>query len=280
MEYQKITIRLTPACATASEVMMAQMGDLGYESFVETPDGFEAYIPTPAFDPEALAGLDPMVEGVGYRWQAETIADQNWNKVWEQNFFEPIVIGGKCQIRSTFHKPIADTEYEIIINPQMAFGTGHHQTTELMITFLADMDLHGQSVLDMGCGTGILGIFASMRGAAHVHGIDIDTWCRDNSLDNIALNSIGNMTVAVGDASAIDPQARYDTILANINRNILLADMPRYAAALAPGGTLLLSGFYADDVPMLRDAARQLGLELADSRQKDSWTALKLTARH
>lgn len=275
MEYKKISLQLTPFDETASEILMAQMGDLGFESFVENENGFDAYIPSKLFDKEALSELDPMVENVKYSWQDEVVPDQNWNKVWEDNFFEPIVIGEQCLIRSQFHQHTANARYEIIINPQMAFGTGHHQTTSLMVRFLLKNYVDGKKVLDMGCGTGILGILASMRGASSIHGIDIDQWCYDNAMSNIQINNITNMTVAVGDAKSIVPTECYDVILANINRNILLSDMPYYVKALAPEGELYVSGFYDVDVHLLEEKANSLGLKLVDKQEDTQWTAIK-----
>lgn len=279
MQYTKITVTLTPYNETASELMVAQMGDLGFDTFADTDNGFEAYIPSKNFSPELMESLSTYVEGVAFSWSQETIEDQNWNKVWEENYFKPIVIGNRCLIRSTFHPKETEAEYEIIINPQMAFGTGHHETTSLMMQFLLDTDLAGQTVLDMGCGTGILGIMASMRGAKQITGIDIDEWCYNNSMENLQLNGITNMSVAVGDANALPQEPAFDTILANINRNILLADMDKYTRCLRSGGTLIMSGFYSEDCPLIQARAEQLGYSLADTKQENNWCSMKFTLR-
>ena len=201
--------------------------------------------------------------------------DKNWNEEWEKNFFQPIVIGDRCCIHSTFHKDTPKTEYEILINPQMAFGTGHHETTSSIISELLEADLKGKSVLDMGCGTSILAILASMRGANPVTAIDIDDWCVNNSKDNIALNHIHNITVELGDANLLKGRKAFDVIIANINRNILLADLPHYAACMHPGSEIFMSGFYIQDIPFIREKAESLGMEFVHHREKNNWAAVK-----
>ena len=200
---------------------------------------------------------------------------ENWNEEWEKNFFQPIVIGDRCCIHSTFHKDTPKTEYEILIDPQMAFGTGHHETTSSIISELLEADLKGKSVLDMGCGTSILAILASMRGANPVTAIDIDDWCVNNSKDNIALNHIHNITVELGDANLLKGRKAFDVIIANINRNILLADLPHYAACMHPGSEIFMSGFYIQDIPFIREKAESLGMEFVHHREKNNWAAVK-----
>ena len=197
---------------------------------------------------------------------------------WEKNFFRPILIEGRCCIHSTFHKDLpASAEYSIVINPQMAFGTGHHATTSLILAELLDADLQGKSLLDMGCGTSVLAILASMRGASPVTAIDIDDWCIENSRTNIALNHLPNpINVLLGDASLLPGLPEQDIILANINRNILLRDMPAYACSLRPGGELWMSGFYVQDIPVLLEKASQTGLSYVSEREKDNWACLHL----
>ena len=197
------------------------------------------------------------------------------NEEWEKNFFQPIVIGDRCCIHSTFHKDTPKTEYEILINPQMAFGTGHHETTSSIISEMLEADLKGKSVLDMGCGTSILAILASMRGANPVTAIDIDDWCVNNSKDNIALNHIHNITVELGDANLLKGRKPFDVIIANINRNILLADLPHYAACMHPGSEIFMSGFYMQDIPFIREKAESLGMEFVHHREKNNWAAVK-----
>ena len=208
-------------------------------------------------------------------YKVEEAEDKDWNEEWEKNFFQPIVIGERCCIHSTFHKDTPKTEYEILINPQMAFGTGHHETTSSIISELLDADLQGKSVLDMGCGTSILAILASLRGASEVTAIDIDDWCVNNSRDNIALNNIHNIMVEHGDARLLEGRNPFDVIIANINRNILLADMNRYAACMHRGSELFMSGFYVEDIPSIQAKAESLGMKFEHYREKNNWAAVK-----
>ena len=273
MEYQKVTVVLQPFVQEAADIMMAMLGDMGFESFVETDNGFEGYIPVPLYQPGMLNGVELPFEGVAFTFTDELIPDQNWNKVWEENYFKPIVIGEECLVRSPFHEGVPGVKYEILIEPKMSFGTGHHETTSLMVEFILKLDVAGKRVLDMGCGTGILGILAAMRGAQSVKGIDIDQWCYENTLENIDKNNIANMTVAVGDASALGDE-HYDVILANINRNILLNDMHHYTEVLNPGGVLIMSGFYSEDLPMIDEMAKKLNLSKITSKINNNWVAV------
>ena len=232
MKYFEVTFTTEPCNEIVTDVISAMAGEIGFESFVEWEKGVQAYIQQSLFDEEALKGMvaDFPLPDTSITYTIQEAEDKDWNEEWEKNFFQPIVIGDRCCIHSTFHKDTPKTEYEILINPQMAFGTGHHETTSSIICELLDADLQGKSVLDMGCGTSILAILASMRGANPVTAIDIDDWCVNNSRDNIALNGITNITVELGDANLLEGRAPFDVIIANINRNILLADMPQYAA--------------------------------------------------
>lgn len=223
MKYLEVTFTTHPCNETVNDVVSALAGEIGFESFVECEGGIQAYIQQTLFDEEALKEMvvnfplpDTRIE-----YTIKEAEDKNWNEEWEKNFFQPIVIGDRCCIHSTFHKDTPKTEYEILINPQMAFGTGHHETTSSIISELLEADLKGKSVLDMGCGTSILAILASMRGANPVTAIDIDDWCVNNSKDNIALNHIHNITVELGDANLLKGRKAFDVIIANINRNIL-----------------------------------------------------------
>ena len=275
MKYFEVTFTTEPCNEIVTDVISAMAGEIGFESFVEWEKGVQAYIQQSLFDEEALKGMvaDFPLPDTSITYTIQEAEDKDWNEEWEKNFFQPIVIGDRCCIHSTFHKDTPKTEYEILINPQMAFGTGHHETTSSIICELLDADLQGKSVLDMGCGTSILAILASMRGANPVTAIDIDDWCVNNSRDNIALNGITNITVELGDANLLEGRAPFDVIIANINRNILLADMQYYVARMNEGAEIYFSGFYESDLPMIQAEAERLGLRYLSHRVEKDWTA-------
>ena len=277
MKYFEVTFTTSPCNETVNDVVSALAGEIGFESFVEWENGVQAYIQQSLFDEEALKSMvaDFPLPDTTVEYTVVEAEDKDWNEEWEKNFFQPIVIGDRCCIHSTFHKDTPQTEYEILINPQMAFGTGHHETTSSIISELLEADLQGKSVLDMGCGTSILAILASMRGAGPITAIDIDDWCVNNSRDNIALNGIENITVEWGDANLLKGRAPFDVIIANINRNILLADMAQYAACMHPGSELFMSGFYVEDIPVIQEKAESLGMEFIHHREKNNWAAVK-----
>ena len=277
MKYFEVTFITSPCNETVNDVVSALAGEIGFESFVEWENGVQAYIQQSLFDEEALKSMvaEFPLPDTKIEYTIVEAEDKDWNEEWEKNFFQPIVIGDRCCIHSTFHKDTPQTEYEILINPQMAFGTGHHETTSSIISELLEADLQGKSVLDMGCGTSILAILASMRGAGPITAIDIDDWCVNNSRDNIALNGIGNITVEWGDANLLKGREPFDVIIANINRNILLADMAQYAACMHSGSELYMSGFYVQDIPVIQEKAESLGMEFIHHREKNNWAAVK-----
>ena len=277
MKYLEVTFTTHPCNETVNDVVSALAGDIGFESFVECEGGIQAYIQQALINKEVLDEMisEFPISNAKVEYTVKEAEDKNWNEEWEKNFFQPIVIGDRCCIHSTFHKDTPKTEYEILINPQMAFGTGHHETTSSIISELLDADLKDKSVLDMGCGTSILAILASMRGANPVTAIDIDDWCVNNSKDNIILNQINNITVELGDASLLKGRKPFDVIIANINRNILLADMPQYAACMHAGSELYMSGFYVQDIPVIREKAENLGMKFIHYREKNNWAAVK-----
>ncbi len=281
MKYFEVTFSVQPYSETAADVLSALTADIGFESFAECEGGVKAYIQQSLFDEDALkqtiAGFPLPDTGIDYT--IDEPEDKDWNEEWEKNFFQPIVIGDRCVIHSTFHKDYPKAEYDIVINPQMAFGTGHHETTSSILAELLEADLKGKSVLDMGCGTSILAILASMRGADPVTAIDIDDWCVNNSRDNIALNRIENITVELGDASLLKGRKPFDVIIANINRNILLNDLPAYAECMRPGSEIYMSGFYTEDIPAIRSKGESLGMEFVHFREKHNWAAVKLVMK-
>ena len=277
MKYFEVTFTTSPCNETVNDVVSALAGEIGFESFVEWENGVQAYIQQSLFDEEALKAMvaEFPLPDTKIEYTIVEAEDKDWNEEWEKNFFQPIVIGDRCCIHSTFHKDTPQTEYEILINPQMAFGTGHHETTSSIISELLEADLQGKSVLDMGCGTSILAILASMRGADPITAIDIDDWCVNNSRDNIALNGTDNITVEWGDANLLKGREPFDVIIANINRNILLADMAQYAACMHSGSELYMSGFYVQDIPVIQGKAESLGMEFIHHREKNNWAAVK-----
>ena len=279
MKYLEFIFRTTPCTETVNDVLSAVLADAGFESFVERPDGIAAYIQADLYKEENLrqAIADYPLPGTDITYSYTEAEDKDWNEEWEKNFFQPIVIGDRCVIHSTFHQDVPQAEYDIVINPQMAFGTGHHETTSLIIGELLDTDLQGKRVLDMGCGTSILAILARMRGASSCTAIDIDDWCVRNSLENIALNHLDGIHVYQGDASSLTDKGPFDVVIANINRNILLADMRHYVARMSQGAMLLISGFYTEDIPTLRSEAERLGLHYTEEREKNHWTTLAFT---
>lgn len=278
MKYFEVTFSVNPCNETATDILSALTAEIGFESFVECEGGMQAYVQQSLFDEEALKGIisDFPIQDTEITYTITEPEDKNWNEEWEKNFFQPIVIDNRCVIHSTFHKDYPKAEYDIVINPQMAFGTGHHETTSSILGELLDADLKGKSVLDMGCGTSILAILASMRGADPVTAIDIDDWCVNNSRDNIALNNIDNITVELGDASLLEGRKPFDVIIANINRNILLNDMVAYTACMHKGSEIYMSGFYVQDIEAIRSKGESLGLKFVHYREKNNWAAVKL----
>lgn len=277
MKYLEFTFRTTPCTETANDVLSAVLGEVGFESFVEAPDGINAYIQKDLFNEVTLteAISDFPLPDTQIRYTFQDAEDKDWNEEWEKNFFQPIVIGDRCVIHSSFHHDAPKAKYDIVINPQMAFGTGHHETTSLIIGELLDSELQGKSLLDMGCGTSILAILARMRGAAPCIAIDIDEWCVRNSLENIELNKVDNITVSQGDASALEGKGPFDVVIANINRNILLNDMKQYVRCMHPGSELYMSGFYVDDIPVIQAEAARNGLHFVHYQEKNRWAAVK-----
>lgn len=269
MEYIELNCSLPAGEIAFAEILMARLGELGFESFEETKEGLLAYIPAHDFDPAMLnmEELWPADIEVNYTWRA--VPDENWNAVWESNF-EPVTIAGRCHIRAPFHPVRSDMEFEIVIEPKMSFGTAHHETTSLMIEVLLDADLAGKNVLDMGCGTGVLAILAAMRRAAEVTAIDNDEWAYHNALENVIRNKQPGINVYQGDAGMLE-NMKFDVIIANINRNILLSDMQSYINCLDSGGLLLMSGFYREDLQLITEKAAALNMLYTDHRVKNNW---------
>jgi len=277
MNYISYTFEIkskTLTVQTAIEILIAELGAVGFESFTENENGIVAYIQKEDWQSNILDDVQLLQsDEVTITYDIEEIEQVNWNSEWEKNF-EPIQVDDLVSIRAPFHEN-PNLKYDIVIEPKMSFGTGHHETTHLMIQHLMDLDLEGKSVLDMGCGTGILAIFAEMKGAKQLDAIDIDNWCYENSLENVKRNHCENISVFEGDASLLKDK-KYDVIIANINRNILLQDIRTYAQSLNEKGTLLLSGFYTEDIPVIEEEASKYNLKLMKKLTRNNWVGLKL----
>lgn len=280
-DYKKVAFHLSPYDEMQTDMLVAVLADYGYECFEPTDDGTNAYIVVQDYDDNAVAAaVNEAALEAAVEWEVQEIKGVNWNEEWEKNYFQPMTIADRCVIHSTFHTDYPRLEYEIIIDPKMAFGTGHHETTSLMVEQILREDVAGKCVIDMGTGTGILAILASMRGAGEVVGIEIDEDAYLNAVENAKLNGVENVQLLHGDASAlatVDKDA--DLLLANINRNIITADIGRYAAALKDGGTMLLSGFYVEDIPVVMEAAKAAGMVQVTYNEKNRWVMLKLEKR-
>ncbi|WP_375584387.1 50S ribosomal protein L11 methyltransferase [Cyclobacterium xiamenense] len=272
MEYLEFKISCAP---DYTDILIAEMAGIGFDSFLETATGFEACILPDALDATLWESLlQRYREAAELRLQERTLAKINWNEVWEKNY-DPIEIQNKVYVRATFHpgKP-ADFHHEIIINPKMSFGTGHHATTYLMLAWLLEMELAGKKVIDAGSGTGILAIMAKQRGAAEIVAFDIDEWSVENGNENFELNGYSELRMQTGTIQSVNPAGTYDLVMANINKNVLLEEMPAYAAKLPKGGQLLVSGFYDDDGNALRAEARKHRLSEIGQKTRSDWAAL------
>ncbi|TZF84973.1 50S ribosomal protein L11 methyltransferase [Pedobacter sp. BS3] len=278
MNYLELVFTIRAAESFYQDLIIDALAGIGFDTFQETDTGFSAYIPQPDFNPEKLAEvLAGFPSAITISYQVNQIAQQNWNEVWESNF-EPIIIGNICYVRATFHTPHPEYPYEIVIDPKMAFGTGHHQTTTLMMRYMLKTDFKDKTVLDMGCGTGILAILAEKLGARQITAIDYDPVCYESTLENSTLNSCANISALCGSKEAIPLQTSFDIILANINRNILLDQIEQYARVSKPGTLLFLSGFYEKpDLEIIKDHSERYGYILSDFQQLNNWVAAKFT---
>ena len=256
-----------------AEILLAELGELPFESFEETEAGLSAYVQKELWNEGILEDVFILKsDEFKIQYTHEEIAQVNWNEEWEKNF-EPIAVNDECYVRAPFHEK-KDVKYDIVIEPKMSFGTGHHETTFMMIQHLLETDVTGMKTLDMGCGTAILAILAEMKGAQPIDAIDIDNWCYLNSIENAERNNCSQISVYEGDAALLKGKS-YDLIIANINRNILLQDMKQYGDCLNAGGLLLLSGFYEEDIPFINEACVAEGLTFVKKHQKNNWVSLK-----
>ena len=256
-----------------SEILIAELGEKAFETFTESENGISAYVKKDLWDENILDDIYILQsEEFKIEYTVEEIDQINWNEEWEKNF-EAIDVDGKCHVRAPFH-PKTDAEFDIVIEPKMSFGTGHHETTHMMIQHLLEMDVKGLKTLDMGCGTAILAILAEMKGAEPIDAIDIDNWCYLNSIENAERNNCKHITVYEGDAALLAGKS-YDLIIANINRNILLNDMQAYVDCLNKGGIILFSGFYEEDIPFIDASCAEKGLTYVKKFQRNNWVSLK-----
>ncbi len=270
MDFIEVSLKVSPDFA---DILIAELGELGFDAFVENEEGFSAYIDEDKYSQEALEEtLNRYADLTQLSYTSQKIERQNWNEEWERNF-EPLFIGGQVSVRASFHEKPAEAKYDIVINPKMSFGTGHHETTTLMIENQLTLDHQDKRVLDMGCGTGILAIMAGELGASEIVAVEIEDWTVENARENAELNGYASIDVRLGGAETIKGDQPYDIILANINRNVLLEDMPAYVDVLIPGGWLLLSGFYTEDLPSIQERAAELGLSYTSHRTKNNWVS-------
>ncbi len=256
------------------EVLMAQLGEIGFESFVENDQILQGYIQEKDYNLQALQTLlNDFWNDEKISFEAKKIEEQNWNAVWESNY-SPVQFDDFCYVRAPFHEPISGVRFNLLIEPKMSFGTAHHETTSLMVEWLKTENVEGKTVLDMGCGTGLLAILAKKLGASDVTAIDNDPWAYENSVENCERNDTPEIHVELGDAENLKGR-NFEVIIANINRNILLNDIPAYAACLPKGGVLLLSGFYTEDLPAITERCKEFQLQYANHLTKNNWVAAK-----
>lgn len=274
MEYTEVDIRLKEVNPFV-DIIVARLNEIDFESYSEDENGVKAYVQTQLLDENAVKEIISEASKLcELTFSISKVKQENWNQKWESTF-EPVVINDKCVIRAHFHQPIHDVDFEIIITPKMSFGTGHHETTVLVMNEMFSLDFNNKSVLDMGCGTGVLAILASKLGANSLVGIDFDEWAVKNAEENSVVNSIDNIKYIHGDSDAIS-DANFDIIIANINRNIILQDIEKYVGAMNEKSEIIFSGFLKEDIPLILDKSDQLGLDLVVSKNKNKWQMLHL----
>lgn len=274
----KFTFESPVEVTILSDILASELGEIGFESFTECEDGLLAYISDQLYNVKAVQDKlnEFPLENVTIRYTEKLIESKDWNEEWEKNYFKPIRIGNDCIIRASFHETEPGYTYNIVIDPKMAFGTGNHETTYLMINEMLELDLEGKDLLDMGCGTAVLAILAKMKKAHKVVGIDIDEWAYNNALENIRLNNTADIEIVLGGAEQILPYAPFDIVFANINRNILLNDIKHYSQCMKPRALLFMSGFYTQDIPAIENECKANGLNFISYKEKNNWVAVKV----
>lgn len=270
--YMEFRFRVDPY-QPGSEILIAELGYAGFESFVENEDGITAYISSEEYREDVLDDIDILKsKEFEISYTSTEIEQVNWNSEWEKNF-QQIIVDEICAVRAPFHEN-PDTQFDIVIEPKMSFGTGHHATTHMMLQLILKEEWEGTSVLDMGCGTGVLAILTAMKGAKEIDAIDIDNWCYQNTMENVERNNCEYINVYEGSAELLKDR-KYDRIIANINRNILLEDIPVYAKSLNDSGKLYLSGFYIEDIPSIKEKCEENGLQFEDNLERENWAAVR-----
>lgn len=275
MEYTKVAFSISKAESYQIDLLIDLLGSLGFDSFNDLDDGFDAFIESDSFSEESmLAALNEFEEEICYTFVVSVVPQENWNQKWEENF-SPMTVLNQCHVRATFHQPQPQFMYEIVIDPKMAFGTGHHQTTTLMMEYILQTDVHNKHILDMGCGTGILAILASKKGAKSLVAIDYDPLSYESTIENTVLNKVNNVKAICGGKEVI-PEEIFDIIFANINRNILLDQMSVYSKSLDKGGRIFFSGFYEEpDLAIILESCNANNIIYVGHKTKDNWVALE-----
>lgn len=279
MKYFEVDFQLSPLSQDACDILAALTADAGFETFEETQHGIRGYVQQPLLDRQALEDIvnNFPIMGTNIIYTINKAEDKDWNEQWEQEGFEPIIVGNnRLAIHDGRHLPSQPADISVEIDARLAFGTGTHETTQMICEWMLDMPMKGLRVMDAGCGTGILGIIALKLKASHVTAYDIDEWSSDNTRHNAIINCVDSqLSVYCGDASLLDSKtADYDLVLANINRNILLNDIPRFCQIMKQDAKLILSGFYTEDIPLLEARGKELGLTLTGTKNRDKWASI------
>lgn len=279
MNYYEINFTYTSPIEASilNDVLAAELGEIGFESFTENETGLQGYVSDQLYNVKALEEKLTMfpLENTVIHFSGQLIESKDWNEEWEKNYFKPIRIGNQCIIRASFHEAEPGYTYNIIIDPKMAFGTGNHETTYLMINEMLGLDLNGKDLLDMGCGTAVLAILAKKKKANKVVGIDIDEWAYNNAIENIRLNDTTDIQIGLGGAEQIPSFGQFDVVFANINRNILLNDIKNYAKCMKAGAFLYMSGFYTQDIPFIEEECARNGIKKLTHTERNNWVAIK-----
>ena len=272
MNYIELKLNINPEF---SDIFMAELGEIGYETFTEETDGLNAYITEDLFSETTLDEImERYLPMTPIRYSYKTLEKKNWNEEWEKNYESIIAANGRVRVRASFHEIDPNIEYDLLINPKMSFGTGHHETTSMVLGLQMNVNHEGKKVLDVGCGTGILAILASKLGANEIAGFDIEEWAAENARENCQLNDCQNITIRQGTIED-EPAEQYDIVLANINRNILMRDIPKYVEFMKPAPSqLVVSGFYQHDIEDIENVAKEAGLVKTQMEQKNNWAAV------